>query len=141
MAKTIHYFISGHRNLSKEDFEKYYVPAIEAAIHGELGYDFIMGDCDGVDYMAQEYLYNKGIGFGVYHMFDKPRHSIVDPKDFETCDIKGIYFVGGFKSDVERDSAMTRDSDVDIAFIEEGRWSSGTAQNILRRHEIKRKGL
>lgn len=44
--------------------------------------------------------------------------------------------ISGFKSDEERDSAMTRDSDFDIAFVKDDRWDSGTAQNIKRRHNI-----
>ena len=35
---------------------------------------------------------------------------------------------------------MTRVSDVDIAYVREGRWNSGTAQNIKRRHTIKKNG-
>ncbi len=80
--------------------------------------------------MAQKYLVDKGYAcfIELYHMFDKPRHLLSDE----------IVCRGGYKDDIERDSAMTRNSDVDIAFIQEGRWTSGTAQNILRRHEIKR---
>lgn len=48
-----------------------------------------------------------------------------------------LLFRSGFKSDEERDSAMTRDSDFDIAFIKDGRWNSGTAQNIKRRWNLK----
>ena len=136
MAKTITYFISGHRDISKENFEKYYVPAIEEVLNGDLGYNFVVGDCDGVDYMAQEYLLSKGVGFGVYHMYDKPRHFVLEGKSEREIELSGVYLIGGFKSDVERDSAMTKNSDIDIAFIEKGRWKSGTAQNILRRHEI-----
>ena len=43
---------------------------------------------------------------------------------------------GGYDSDISRDAAMTMESDMDIAFIRAGRWTSGTAQNILRRHEF-----
>ncbi len=42
----------------------------------------------------------------------------------------------GFRSDEERDSAMTTDSDFDIAFVKDNRWDSGTAQNIKRRNGI-----
>ncbi len=139
MAKTITYFISGHRNISREEFNKYYIPAIEEVLHGDLGSYFVVGDCDGVDYMAQEYLLNRGECFSVYHMYDRPRHFVLDGKSKEELELHGVSLIGGFKSDIERDSAMTRDSNVDIAFIYEGRWTSGTAQNILRRHEIKRK--
>lgn len=131
MAKTIYYFISGHMNLSQEDFNKYYVPEIEKVINGDQEFVFIMGDCKGVDYMAQKYLVDKGYSafIELYHMFDKPRH-LLD---------KEIICHGGYTSDIERDAAMTRASDIDIAFIQEGRWTSGTAQNILRRHEIKKR--
>lgn len=138
MAKTITYFISGHRNLSQEDFNKYYVPEIEKAAHGDLGCDFIVGDCKGVDFMAQEYLFSKGYCFTVYHMFEKPRNFVLPDTPQDKLEVYGIALRGGYLSDIERDAAMTRDSDVDIAFIQEGRWTSGTAQNILRRHEIKR---
>ena len=38
-----------------------------------------------------------------------------------------------FTADLQRDEAMTRNSDYDIAFIRKGKETSGTAQNILRR--------
>ena len=63
----------------------------------------------------------------VYHMFDAPRN--VDPKV--------IHLVGGFKSDDERDAAMTKASCGDVAFVRDIKRNSGTAQNILRRHMLK----
>ena len=81
---------------------------------------------EGVDFMAQEYLSEYPERVTVYHMFDRPRN-LYNPK-FNTK--------GGYKTDVERDSAMTNESDKDIAFILRGLWTSGTAQNILRRYEI-----
>ena len=107
MAKTIRYFISGHRDLSQEEFDKYYVPAIENAVHGELGYDFVVGDCDGVDFMAQKYLLSKGYCFTVYHMFEKPRNFVLPDIPQDELDVYGIALKGGYTSDVERDSAMT----------------------------------
>lgn len=41
--------------------------------------------------------------------------------------------VPNFSDDIARDSAMTRNSNEDIAFIRVGKENSGTAQNILRR--------
>ena len=61
-------------------------------------------------------------------MYDKP--NIFESKFFNTK--------GGFNSDEERDAAMTKDSDIDIAFVREGKRMSGTAQNIVRRHEFKK---
>lgn len=119
------YFISGHRDLSEENFEKYYIPAIKKVMENDRNCSFVVGDCDGVDYMAQKYLFSVGASFKVYHMYSSPRN-YVHPS---------ILRIGGFKNDIERDEAMTKDSDIDIAFIEKGRWTSGTAQNILRRYE------
>lgn len=80
------------------------------------------------------------------HIYDRPRNTPVDrsveyySRDIEELSEEGIYvlvnFIGGFKSDEERDSAMTEASDYDVAFVKNNRWRSGTAQNILRRHGI-----
>lgn len=122
------YFISGHRNLSTEDFKRYYIPKIEKALEDESS-KFVIGDYQGVDFMAQCYLRDhlkNHKRVTVYHMYDSPRN--LASKLFNT--------IGGFTEDTERDSAMTKASDEDIAFIEKGRWTSGTAQNILRRFEL-----
>ena len=42
-----------------------------------------------------------------------------------------------YKDDIDRDSAMTHDSNFDIAFIREGKVNSGTEQNIMRRIMFK----
>ena len=44
---------------------------------------------------------------------------------------------GGFKSDDERDEAMTKASIADIAFVRDIKKNTGTAQNILRRFLLK----
>lgn len=126
------YFISGHRDLNKEDFEKHYVPMINAVLEDRSGRlnVFVVGDCDGVDKMAQDYLSktlpkNLHIIVTVYHPGNKPRY-LASP-----CFLTS----GGYKDDVEKDEAMTRESQVDLAVIQKGRWTSGTAQNILRRYE------
>lgn len=124
------YFISGHRNIDQEFFDKYYRPLLEAVFQNDPFPKFVVGDCEGVDTMAQDWLeknVTKDI-VTVYHMYDSPRHNA---GPFKT--------VGGFKSDIERDEAMTRNSDIDIAYIMKGRWTSGTAQNILRRYEVSDK--
>lgn len=124
------YFISGHRNIDQEFFDRYYKPLLEAVLQNDPFPKFVVGDCEGVDTMAQDWLeknVTKDI-VTVYHMYDSPRHNA---GPFKT--------VGGFKSDVERDEAMTRNSDIDIAYIMKGRWTSGTAQNILRRYEVSDK--
>ena len=142
------YFISGHRDLSYEDFNKYMIKIIHVANpKNDKKCKFLVGDCNGLDKMAMDFIYNmlidpliyeKGISKAelvIYHMHDSPRNT---PLDFPIEELKkvGVKFLGGFKSDEERDSAMTRDSDFDIAFIKDDRWDSGTAQNIKRRNNI-----
>ena len=128
------YFIIGRRDITHEEFDKFYVPKINEVIEEDFSDNtrFVVGDYEGADIMAQEYLktlceegrlnYSQ---VTVYHMFDSPRHLATDK----------FTLVGGFKGDVERDFAMIEASDKDIAFIRKGKWTSGTAQNILRRYE------
>lgn len=124
------YFISGHRNLTEKDFNKYYVPLLNEAVKKESS-TFVVGDYYGADRLAQKWLSEnlpekEHYRVTVYHMFDLPR--ILESKLFKTK--------GGYKDDISRDSDMTKISDKDIAFIYPNRWTSGTAQNILRRFEI-----
>lgn len=140
------YFISGHRDLSYKDFEKYYVPVLIDILSYESYPVFVVGDCDGVDKFAMDYIYNHACcaELHIYHMFETPRNTpnkydtyyFDDNLELEDNDSIEVTFIGGFKSDEERDSAMTKNSDCDIAFIKDNRWNSGTAQNIKRRHEI-----
>ena len=57
-------------------------------------------------------------------MFDYPRFNCGWPT------------IGGFKSDEERDRAMTLASSVDIAWVRPGKENSCTAKNIERRKEL-----
>lgn len=123
------YFISGHRDITDEEFDYNYA-AILDKIMDDSEARFVVGDCNGVDIMAQNLLMDE---FGldperitVYHMFDSPRN--INSKITKT--------VGGFKSDDERDEAMTKASSKDVAFIRNPKVLSGTAQNILRRYKF-----
>ncbi len=129
-------FISGHRDITDREFRTHYrAPILE---HAKQGYSFIVGDCSGVDAMAQEFLADIDYILGtedfvvmvtIYHMLDYPRNTV------------GFPAIGGFKSDKERDTAMTNASDVDIAWVRPGKESSGTAQNIERRNKKNAKIL
>lgn len=130
------YFISGHRDITPEEFEKFYVPAIVDVIDTcNNNYDdceFVVGDCRGCDEMAANFIANyikentddtecPPCILCIYHMVSEPR-----------------FRVGGFETDRDRDSAMTNASSEDIAFIRsKSKWDSGTAENILRRHTMK----
>lgn len=112
-------FISGHLDLTKEEFLLYYVPVIDVALAN--GDNFVVGDARGTDKMAQEYLAQHPDRVTVYHMFGFPRFNL------------RFITKGGFVSDNERDKAMTEASDYDIAWVRHGREDSGTARNISRR--------
>lgn len=124
------YFVSGHRDITREEFETYYIPKLEEAICTDSA-EFVVGDYEGVDKMAMDYLASHSCCLTIYHMFDSPRN-------IPTYTPLSVYITyrGGFKTDEERDSAMTLVSDIDIAFIRKNKWDSGTAQNIKRRHTI-----
>lgn len=120
-------FISGHLDITREEFVKHYYDKIwDAAL---AGHSFVVGDARGVDVNAQHLLsflleYVKVNGtITVYHMFHQARN----------CKSFLFKTQGGFKSDDERDAAMTAASDYDIAWVRPGRELSGTAKNIARR--------
>mgnify|MGYP007123929867 FL=1 len=106
--------------------DRWYVPRlVEAAAEDS---EFVVAECIGVDRLAQDWLRDNLKNHSrvtVYHMLEKPRY--LASMLFKTA--------GGYQDDVQRDSAMTTISTEDIAFIRKGRWTSGTAQNILRRYE------
>jgi hypothetical protein len=128
--KRITFFISGHRNITQEEFDNNYIPAIQKALEYKNVY-FVVGDYYGTDIMAQNYLVDVlGVDprrITVYHMFTSPRN--INPKIQNTK--------GGFTSDSGRDEQMTKDSDYDIAFVRDPKKISGTAENILRRNKLK----
>lgn len=131
-SKPHTYFISGHRDLTKEEFDKNYAPAIDFIIENDSGSMFVVGDYEGADILAQNYLIDV-LNFNpknitVYHIGDKPNN--INPKITN--------FIGGFLTDEERDSAMTNASVKDIAFVRDNTKWSGTAQNILRRFLLKK---
>lgn len=115
-------FVSGHLDLTKDEFNTYYRPALdEALVRGD---SFVMGDAGGTDTLTQNYLLGKTKAVVVYHMLANPRHNT------------GFKTIGGFTSDEERDAQMTADSDRDIAWVRPGRQKSGTQKNIDRRHQL-----
>lgn len=116
------YHVSGHVDLTEAEFKEHYVPLLDEAI--SEGARFVVGDAKGADAMAFDYLDERTSRVVMYHMFTSPRN------DSFVMNLKG-----GYKSDEERDAAMTADSDEDIAWIRPGREKSGTAKNLQRRKE------
>ena len=112
-------FISGHLDLSAEEFDEHYRPALDVAL--TRNESFVVGDARGTDALAQEYLRGKTDAVTVYHMFTAPRNNA------------GFPTRGGFSNDTERDAQMTLDSYQDIAWVRPGRERSGTQKNLDRR--------
>lgn len=137
-------FISGHRNITEEEFNTNYIHLIHtylkwAITSSPLGYKhltFYIGDCIGCDTMAINYIIN---------YINKNNLDNVDIKlcmlteSFEgqnntTYDNKFIEVVKQFNTHEERDCYMTENTSYDILWVREGEWASGTAQNFVRRH-------
>lgn len=130
-------FISGHLDISPKEWEDNYKNRIDKAI--KAGCSFVVGDAKGTDSISADYLWEQGVkDVVIYHMFDKPRNN------------PGYPTQGGFKTDTERDEAMTKNSKEDIAWVRSEEESkklygkkyrsgriSGTQQNLNRRIEMK----
>ena len=98
------FFISGHRDITNEEFELLYAPQIKNAISNYNAY-FIMGDYEGVDYMAQNYLIDT-LRYDLHkitvcHMHDTPR--------FMNNNV--INVIPNFKDDEDRDKRECRHSE------------------------------
>lgn len=124
------YFISGHRDLTKKEFEDHYVPQILNVLRNDPHATFVVGDWPGCDAMFLNFMVDYPDNFVLVYCVDEPRIYLDgDPiymyfnmhckrrKDYDECD-----------------ASMTHDSDFDIAWIRKGREDSHTAQNIKRRY-------
>ncbi len=148
-------FVSGHMDLSKEEFALHYEPAIRKAYVD--GARFVVGDAHGCDYMTQRLLHGLETGapkdagrVRVFHMLERPRHNFGSgygsrdadlPKDGWSGRRGGFELVGGFTSDEDRDAAMTQASTADIAWVRpaKDKRNSGTAKNLRRRETKERR--
>src|SRR5262245_1858705 len=117
------HYVSGHLDLTQDEFDEHYRPALDEAL--ARGDSFVVGDARGADLLTQNYLLGKTDAVVVYHMFTSPRNNA------------GFATRGGFRSDAERDEQMTRDSDSDVAWVHPGREKSGTQKNLDRRKRLR----
>lgn len=130
MTKTV--FVSGHLDLTREEFDAHYAPYILSTLAD--GDNIVVGDARGADEMVQTFI-RKWDGImsytgtvTIYHMLTIPRFNVArDPMR------------GGYQSNTAKDAAMTADSDFDIAWVRPEKHSSvsgrvsGTESNLLRR--------
>ena len=126
------YFISGHTNLTENEFDQHYKARIIEKVNE--GAKFVIGDARGADALARKFL--RGYPeVTIYHIGTKPRGTTYDFK-----------LKSGFEDDDSRDAAMTAASDEDILWIRPAdeykkllgnkynpMHISGTTKNLLRR--------
>ena len=125
------YFISGHRDLTQEEFDKYYIPKISKILDSDYDAEFVIGDLEGCDKMALEFLLAQPIyDFITIYYVDNIRIKAFGeiPTNFEN-----VYIIQRNTYD-ECDEAMTECSDFDIAWVRPGKEDSHTAMNIKRRY-------
>lgn len=142
-------FISGHRDITNEEFDKYYIKQIQGYVnwlktdHSNFFNDksliFYVGDCDGCDCIAINYIINEILPL------DNNIKLVICTCDFNfdgkqtyNFNNSNISIIGGFKSHEERDSYMTKSTDADLLWIRQGKWDSGTAQNYVKRVWMER---
>ena len=128
------YFVSGHRDLTKEEFEKYYIPLIQKVMLYDEDAEFIVGDWEGCDTMFIEYMleYKFDVFINVYCV-NSPQ--MIPLKDFVSTEFPNI-FINLRNTHDKCDASMTKDSDFDIAWIRPGKENSHTAKNIKRRYNL-----
>ena len=133
MTMVATYFISGHLDLTIDEFKDHYEPAILKAI--DEGSRFVVGDAIGADHFAQELLRNMILPserFGRINVF----HMLTNPRNLSSLDFD---LFGGYDSDESRDAAMTKASTDDIAWVRPSKKTrkSGTAKNLERRRNLR----
>lgn len=132
-------FISGHIDITKDEFLFHYQYKLDQAI---LRKDFfILGNAKGVDTYALEYLIKKNYPRNKITVYYYSKYN-QDLNKFLTL---GINIKTGFKSNTNRDTEMTLNSDIDIAWVRSEeeckllykdkfrKRKSGTQLNIERR--------
>lgn len=140
-------FISGHINISDEEFNKHYTNKIDEAINNN--HKFVIGNANGADSLAFSYLLNKGVdpkNITIYYYVKYPNNNIRKVDYYKKL---GANVVTGFTSYTDRDKNMTLSSDYDIAWVRQLEESkkiyknfdankkSGTQLNLDRRSKFK----
>lgn len=122
------YFVSGHRDLTKKEFEEHYVPLIQKVMTEDSLAEFVVGDWEGCDEM-----------FLTFIRCTSPKTwiTIYCCNDSRIKTYGSIYIYNQFSTYDQCDISMTEDSDFDIAWIRPGREDSHTAKNIKRRYGLK----
>lgn len=124
------YFVSGHRDLTPEEFEEHYALLIYGLIMEDTFAEFYVGDWEGCDSMFMDYIEDNFVDTTVHIVcVDSPRLSI-------NPDSKNKLIIHKYNTYDECDSAMTHNTQLDIAWVRPGKENSHTALNIKRRYNL-----
>jgi hypothetical protein len=121
------YFVSGHMNIHADEFEKHYVPVLNAVVNEQKDATFKLGNATGVDTLALHHLLkelnvpSERIEVYVYNYYPNKQAS-----EIERLKRLSVTVCSGFENVHERDAALTRDSNCDIL------WIRSAAENIAR---------
>lgn len=94
-------FICGNGNIPFDTFLEKYVEPLEQLWAYNDDIEFIICEFRGLDILIMEYLKTKSPHVTVLYMGNKPRYR---PDEFKTF-VKDWNFIGGYKSNLERDLA------------------------------------
>ena len=126
------YFISGHRDLTLDEFETHYIPLLNKILEDDPYARFLVGDWEGCDEYAVRYLITKPVyPIITIYCVDGPRSKFLQDLVFQI----GRIHTKLCKTYDECDASMTADSHFDVTWIRPGRGDSHTAGNIKRRYE------
>ena len=125
------YFVSGHRDLTQEEFDRHYVYLLDRVLADDPCAEFIVGDWEGCDTLFVNYIKTyKDIKVNICYKDD----GSINPQPRIFKQNHGVDII--LPTYDECDSYMTFDSDFDIAWIRPGREDSHTAKNIKRRYNL-----
>lgn len=116
--KNSRVFISGHVDLFQKSFEKHYIPFIDQAIANDC--TFVIGNSTGCDEMAMSYLLKMGVDKNKITIYHHDDESAQRKEHLTIEEIKNLGFtkiITGFATHDHRDTAMTDNSDCDIAWV------------------------
>jgi len=116
------YFISGHKSLTKQEFELHYVPLLLEAIIKNLSSEFLIGNqagkSDGVEAWATEWLIARGIDPSRITVHIACRALAHRLKLVESLTKRGILVKCGYQSCFElRNTCLTLLSTHDLAWV------------------------
>jgi hypothetical protein len=124
-------FISGHRDITEEEFKEHYKERIIEETK-DPSTSFVVGDAAGVDNLAQIIL----------TVYAPDRHTVYfkgeTPRHIHAAEAKEK---GGYSSQIAKDTAMTNASTHDLLWIRPGKERSGTASNQKRREAVLEKSI